>query len=384
METLNCKNEIVNRSLSLLREKEIIDVSIEPSSDTEKLIHKWFETAKAECIMEIEPTFAIKRLKLNVEKVVNAETLEEIKNTKNKEIEFKDWMKSVVENDINELQNEIEKLENKRSEIDDELLDELNREEQNTEQIKYLQKRIKHINLNIIIIKERIRFLEIEYNISCNSNFSKDDNLLDGGLLRSARNDEMTGLADGGEEEIPEEPKEETPTPPISIPTTPLIPAKPTELLEHIIRRRKVIFFKELKRQDQIRRYEEYEAWKLYCDKNRNQQTNYLYGYRIPTDCLKIFDKNFELLEGNYIYSYLDNGLTIKYLSNSVELYSREIKFNIALSYLLAYYICADLQNNDDKIQLFFKLKNNKISEARTNNLREIGVSIVKNYRWKK
>ena len=117
MDTLNCKNEIINRALSLLREKEIIDSSIEPSSDTEKLVYKWYETAKAECIIEIEPPFAIKRLKLNVNKIVNAETLEEIRDNKNKQIDFKDWMKSVVENDISELKNEIEKLRSTRSNL---------------------------------------------------------------------------------------------------------------------------------------------------------------------------------------------------------------------------------------------------------------------------
>lgn len=206
MDTLNCKNDIINRALSLLREKEIIDISIEPSSDTEKLIYKWFEIAKAEAITEIEPVFAIKRIKLNLEKKVNAEDLTEVKT------------EETAENN----------------------------------------------NSNTLINK------------------------------------------------------------------------------------------------------------------------SYLYGYRIPSDCLKVFNGNFELLEGNYIYSYLANGLIIKYLSSDTELYEREIKFNLALSYLLAYYICADLQNNDNKIQLFFKLKNNKISEARTANLREIGVEIVKNYRWKK
>ncbi len=368
METLNCKNEIINRALSLLREKEIIDASIEPSSDTEKLIHKWFETAKAECIMEIEPSFAIRRLKLNIEKTVNAETLEEIKNTKNKTIDFKDWMKSVIENDITELQNEINRLIAIRNNLDDELIKELTKEEQNELQIKYLKKRIKHINLNIIVLKERIRFLAIEYDLKIEINNIKIDNIKN-------NNTEVNNIEINNSEE------EEIPS--TTIPSTPLTPAH-NILLEHLLRRKKVIFFKELKRRDQIRRYEEYEAWKEYCDKNRNRQINYLYAYRIPSDCLKIFDRNFELLEGNYIYSYLTNGLTIKYLSNSVELYSREIKFNIALSYLLAYYICADLQNNDDKLQLFFRLKNNKISEARTANLREVGVEINKSYRWKK
>ena len=202
METTNCKNEIINRALSLLREKEIIDISIEPNSDTEKLVYKWYETAKSEALLEVEPIFAIKRLKLNIEKKVNAEDLSEVKT--------------------------------------------------------------------------------------------------------------------------------------------------PEENSDTIV------------------------------------NNSYLYAYRIPSDCLRIFDGNFELLEGNYIYSYQDNGLTIKYLTSNTELYTREVKFNIALSYLLAYYICADLQNNDNKIQLFFKLKNNKISEARISNLREIGVEIKKNYRWKK
>ena len=194
METLSCKNDIVNRALSLLREKEIVDFVDEPSSDTEKLVYKWFETAKAEAITEIEPTFAIKRTKLNVEKVVNQDTLTETE----------------TENDLS------------------------------------------------------------------------------------------------------------------------------------------------------------------------------LYAYSIPSDCLKILEGNFELIEGNYIYSKENNSLIIKYLTNNTELYPREIKFNIALSYLIAYYICADLQNNDAKIQLFLKLKNNKISEARINNLRTIGVEIKKNYKWLK
>lgn len=85
MDTLNCKNDIINRALSLLREKEIIDISIEPSSDTEKLIYKWFEIAKAEAITEIEPVFAIKRIKLNLEKKVNAEDLTEVKTTTTEE-----------------------------------------------------------------------------------------------------------------------------------------------------------------------------------------------------------------------------------------------------------------------------------------------------------
>ena len=64
--------------------------------------------------------------------------------------------------------------------------------------------------------------------------------------------------------------------------------------------------------------------------------------------------------------------------------YTVEVKFNIALSYLLAYYICADLQNSDQKIQLFQQLSQQKISEARRFYQQQQGVNIVRNYQWKK
>ena len=366
METLNCKNEIINRALSLLREKEIIDGSMEPESDTEKLIYKWYETAKAECIIEIEPNFAIKRLKLNREKIVNTDDLSEFtENKSNKNIEFKDWLISVVENDINQYQSEINKLETLKEGLTENLGDELIKPEPDEKQIKNLEKRIKKIKINIHYLKEKIRFLKWSYELSTE--------------LEPAEEEETVEEETLVKEETPVE-EEET------VESIPIIPLKPAynPLLKSILRRKRVMFFKELKRQEQIRKYEEYKSWEDYKNKLRQGSGAVYYAYRIPSDCLKIFDKNFELLEGNYIYSYQDNGLTIKYLSNNTELYPREIKFNIALSYVLAYYICADLQNNDNKTQLFFKLKNNKISEARTSKLRETGVEIIKNYRWKK
>ena len=208
MDTINCKQDIINRTLSLLREQPISDVSIEPSTDTEKLINQWWETARAECLCEIEPPFALSRQKLLREKIVDSETLEEIK------------------------------------------------EEQ------------EELNNNEIITKKQ----------------------------------------------------------------------------------------------------------------------NILYCYRIPSNCLKILDidKDTLLIEGNYIYSNISNELILRYINQNTELYSREVKFNIALSYLLAYYICADLENTDNKIQLFFELKNQKISEARTFYYRETGIKIIRNYQWKK
>ena len=361
MDTLNCKNEIINRALSLLREKEIIDSSIEPSTDTEKLIYKWYEISKAECIMEIEPTFAIKRIKLNRDKIVNADDLSEFKTLNNNVMTFEEWIKDVVQNDIEEIEKIIEQVKTKITETENKITAEEEKQESDQEYIEKLKQEIKHLNIHLFFLKEKILYLCFTYNIENNY----IDNIDDIEIIKDIFNnyDENIEETEEDNKELTEEEKNK---------------------IESIRRRQRIAFFKMLSTKEQIRKYNEYKAWTDYKNKIDNNKKAVLYSYRIPSDCLKILDKNFEFMEGNYIYSYIDNGLLIRYLSNDVELYNREIKFNLALSYILAYYICADLQNNDNKTQLFFQLKNNKISEARTENLRENGVEIIKNYRWKK
>lgn len=210
-DTNNCKTDIINRALSLLREKEIVDAVIDPKTSTEKLVNKWWNTAVTECLIEIEPPFANTRQKLLKMKIVDPETLEEVQPTE---------------------------------------------EDDPSQDPSYIQKK----------------------------NFG------------------------------------------------------------------------------------------------------YLAQYRIPSDCLKMLNINRDnvLVEGEYIYSHEDNGLLLKYITSNTELYERETKFNIALAYTLAYYICADLQNTDNKIQLFLSLKEQKISEARTYYFRETGVKINRHETWRK
>lgn len=208
MDTTNCKNDIVNRALSLLRENHIFDFNNDPEEDTDKLVLKWWNTCLCEAIAEINPPFSIKRINLKSDGKVDGQTLEII-------------------------------------------------DEEET------------IDIDKTII---------------------------------------------------------------------------------------------------------------------NDKSKYLWRYRIPSDCLKILNSDIDkrLIEGNYIYNSKENNLLLKYQSAQTELYQREIKFNIALSYILAYYLCADLTNNDQKINLFLNLKDLKVSEARTYYLRETGIRIIKDYEWKK
>jgi hypothetical protein len=57
--------DICNQALSLLREQAILNIDDSvPATDTEKILNLWFDTAKKECIIDVQPTFAIKREKI--------------------------------------------------------------------------------------------------------------------------------------------------------------------------------------------------------------------------------------------------------------------------------------------------------------------------------
>ena len=387
MDTLNCKTEIINRSLSLLREEEIVDSNIEPETDTEKLAYKWFETAKAECIVEINAPFCIKRQILTKEDLVNAITLEPLKKTEWEEenLTFEEWMKKKAMEWIKELEIRKEKLKEdikhllmekrlleetiilKNNEIrqKEEEYEEAETEEEKErilEEIKQLRKELERLKRDVRKDIRLIRYKRFKIILLIND-------------IRYLK--EMYGIDDKEDEEIEEDielnNKEENNT--------------NCPFPEHW-RRRQWIRWRNIRRRwIERERWIQYQEWMLYQQKlnSENKKKTALYKYRIPSDCLKILDNNYNKLriEGNYIYYNSDN-LLLRYLTLNTELYNREIKFNMALSYTLAYYMCADLTNNDQKIQLFFDLKSNKISEARTFYLRQSGVKIIKNYQWKK
>lgn len=264
LNTTACKNDIVNRALSLLREQGIMDSSIEPSTDTERLVNLWYSTALEDCLLDIVPTFAIKRAKLLKEKEVYADTLEDYKEQKN----------------INNNNND-----KKKPTITDEVKDTTDNITDNTTED------------------------DESSNSTDNINKDEENNNIGNNLIND-------------------------------------------------------------------------------CDKiNIKDNLNLLYAYRIPNDCLRILNEreNSYFIEGNYIYSAIDDEtFNLRYLAYVNELYEREIKFNLCLSYYLAYYICADLCNNDSKLQTFLQLKDVAAAQTRTFYLKQKGVYFNKEYRWKR
>lgn len=266
--TNSCRDDIVNRALSLLRENGIVDFDIDPTTDTEKLVSLWYNTALNNCIMDVKPPFAIRRQKLLKEKDVYADSLEEYKEEKTQE-------------ESNDKDNN----------------DKDNNEEEN--------------NKNTIPATP------------------------------------LTPATPSGD----------------SVPMIPLIPATPIKETNNRIND---------------------------CEYINNNKFHLLSAFRIPGDCLQIMlndnnHNNYYIMEGNYIYiNTNENYFILRYLATTNELYEREVKFNLCLSYYIAYYICVHLTNNDNKLSVMEQLKDKILADTRTFYLKERNIRFNKEYRWKK
>ena len=99
-------------------------------------------------------------------------------------------------------------------------------------------------------------------------------------------------------------------------------------------------------------------------------------------NCIEISEEN--IIEGDYIYSKMDKVISLRYLYDCKKLSSKNTKFNICLSYYIAYNICSELQNNQQLLSSFLQLKEKKQSETRTYYLKQVKPYFVKKYEWRK
>jgi hypothetical protein len=77
MDSQACKTDICNRTLSLLREQALLNIDDhDPSTDVEKILSKWWDASRMECLIDVKPIFAIRRAILNREKDVELATEE--------------------------------------------------------------------------------------------------------------------------------------------------------------------------------------------------------------------------------------------------------------------------------------------------------------------
>jgi hypothetical protein len=114
-------------------------------------------------------------------------------------------------------------------------------------------------------------------------------------------------------------------------------------------------------------------------------------AFRIPSDCLRVLDientdneESEYILEGEYVYCGSNDTINIRYASDQHFLNSSNTKFNICLSYYIAYNICGQIQNNQQLQQFFLQLKQQKQSETRTYYLNEVKPYFEKKKQWRR